>query len=103
MERKLAAILCGDVFGYSRLIGEDEEATLRTFTSHRKLVAGVIVYQSLPVMNTTIATAARISAYSVIVWPLFHSDNPLLELRSRSERLGRRWSWPHAFRASGSP
>jgi len=24
MERKLAAILCADVFGYSRLMGEDE-------------------------------------------------------------------------------
>jgi adenylate cyclase len=32
MERKLAAILCADVFGYSRLMGEDEEATLRTLT-----------------------------------------------------------------------
>src|SRR3984893_226736 len=35
MERKLAAILCTDVFGHSRLMGEDEEATLRTLTSHR--------------------------------------------------------------------
>jgi class 3 adenylate cyclase len=38
VERKLAAILCADVFGYSRLMGEDEEATLRTLTSHRKLI-----------------------------------------------------------------
>ncbi len=38
MERKLAAILCADVFGYSRLMGEDEEATLHTLTSHRKLI-----------------------------------------------------------------
>jgi tetratricopeptide (TPR) repeat protein len=38
MERKLAAILCADVFGYSRLMGEDEEATLRTLTSYRKLI-----------------------------------------------------------------
>ena len=29
MERKLAAILCADVHGYSRLMGEDEEATIR--------------------------------------------------------------------------
>jgi hypothetical protein len=27
MERKLTAILCADVYGYSRLMGEDEEAT----------------------------------------------------------------------------
>ena len=38
MERKLAAILCADVYGYSRLMGEDEEATLHTLTSHRKLI-----------------------------------------------------------------
>jgi len=38
MERKLAAILCADVYGYTRLMGEDEEATLRTFTSRRKLI-----------------------------------------------------------------
>jgi adenylate cyclase len=38
LERKLTAILCADVHGYSRLMGEDEEATLRTLTSHRKLI-----------------------------------------------------------------
>jgi adenylate cyclase len=38
MERKLTAILCADVYGYSRLMGENEEATLRTLTSHRKLI-----------------------------------------------------------------
>jgi len=26
VERKLTAILCADVFGYSRLMGENEEA-----------------------------------------------------------------------------
>jgi adenylate cyclase len=38
MERKLTAILCADVHGYSRLMGEDEEATLRTLTSHRGII-----------------------------------------------------------------
>ncbi len=42
VERKLTAILCADVFGYSRLMGEDEEATLRTLTSYRKLIDGLI-------------------------------------------------------------
>ena len=36
MERKLTAILCADVHGYSRLMGEDEEATLRTLSVYRK-------------------------------------------------------------------
>src|SRR5690348_16466062 len=42
MERKLTAILCADVFGYSRLMGEDEEATLRTLSSHRKVIDSLI-------------------------------------------------------------
>jgi adenylate cyclase len=42
MERKLTAILCADVYGYSRLMGEDEEATLRTLSSHRKLIDSLI-------------------------------------------------------------
>jgi adenylate cyclase len=42
LERKLAAILCADVYGYSRLMGEDEEATLLTLTSHRKLIDSAI-------------------------------------------------------------
>jgi class 3 adenylate cyclase len=42
MERKLTAILCADVYGYSRLMGEDEEATLRALSSHRKLIDSLI-------------------------------------------------------------
>jgi adenylate cyclase len=42
LERKLAAILCADVYGYSRLMGEDEEATVHTLSSHRKIIDGLI-------------------------------------------------------------
>ena len=42
MERKLTAILCADAYGYSRLMGEDEEATLHTLSSYRKIIAGLI-------------------------------------------------------------
>src|SRR5216684_3557142 len=42
MERKLTAILCADVFGYSRLMGENEEVTLRTLSSYRKLIDSLI-------------------------------------------------------------
>ncbi len=38
MERKLAAILCADVAGYSRLMGQDEVATLATLTAYRKII-----------------------------------------------------------------
>src|ERR1700720_1317690 len=42
MDRKLTAILCADVHGYSRLMGGDEEATHRTLTSYRKLIDSLI-------------------------------------------------------------
>jgi hypothetical protein len=35
MERKLAAIFSADVQAYSRLMGEAEEATVRTLTAYR--------------------------------------------------------------------
>ncbi len=42
MERKLTAILSADVEGYSRLMGQDEEATIRTLTSHRQVMTFLI-------------------------------------------------------------
>jgi adenylate cyclase len=42
VQRKLAAILSADVEGYSRLMGQDEAATVRTLATCRDLVAGVI-------------------------------------------------------------
>ena len=42
LERKLTAILSADVEGYSRLMGEDVEATVRTLTDHRRAMADLI-------------------------------------------------------------
>jgi len=42
MERKLAAIFSTDVAGYSRLMGDDEEGTIRTLTAYRALIASLI-------------------------------------------------------------
>src|SRR5215469_15403540 len=42
MERKLTAILCADVYGYSRLMEEDEEATLRTLSAYRTIIDRLI-------------------------------------------------------------
>ena len=40
-KRKLTAIMSADVVGYSRLMGEDEEGTIRTLTEYRKLISGL--------------------------------------------------------------
>jgi len=42
LERKLTAILCADVHGYSRLMGDNEEATVRTLASHRRIIDALI-------------------------------------------------------------
>src|ERR671911_1723572 len=42
MERKLAAIFSTDVAGYSRLMGDDEEATIRTLTAYRAVISSLI-------------------------------------------------------------
>jgi adenylate cyclase len=41
-KRKLTAILIADVEGYSRLMGEDEEATVRTLTTYREVLTTLI-------------------------------------------------------------
>jgi len=41
-KRKLAAILSSDVKGYSRLMGEDEEGTIRTLNAYLKAITGSI-------------------------------------------------------------
>jgi adenylate cyclase len=43
MERRLAAIVCPDVAGYSRMMGADEEGTHATFKAHRSAVYPVIL------------------------------------------------------------
>ncbi|MFB0520242.1 MAG: adenylate/guanylate cyclase domain-containing protein [Desulfatiglandales bacterium] len=42
VKRKLAAILSADVKGYSRLMGEDEEWTVRTLSAYRKIIRNLI-------------------------------------------------------------
>jgi class 3 adenylate cyclase len=42
MARRLAAILSADVAAYSRLMGEDEEATVRTVTVYRDVIAALV-------------------------------------------------------------
>ena len=41
-KRKLAAILMADVAGYSRLMGDDEAATVRTLKAYREVFSSNI-------------------------------------------------------------
>jgi len=42
VNRRLAAILSADAKGYSRLMDEDEEATIRTLSGHREVMVGTV-------------------------------------------------------------
>ncbi len=42
LKRKLAAILSADVKGYSRLMGEDEEWTVRTLNAHKGVIRNLV-------------------------------------------------------------
>jgi hypothetical protein len=43
MKRKIAAIFAADIAGYSRLVAEDEEETLRRLASYRQVTDDFIV------------------------------------------------------------
>jgi len=42
VKRKISAILSADVVGYSKLMGEDEETTVRTMESYRETISSLI-------------------------------------------------------------
>jgi adenylate cyclase len=51
-KRKLTAILSADVEGYSRLMGDDEEATVRTLTAYREVLTALIQQHNGKVLDS---------------------------------------------------
>ena len=71
-KRKLTAILSADVEGYSRLMGEDEDATIRILTAYRELMGCV---QNRPNMNFQCKLNQYITSkdYELpIIYSIFH-------------------------------
>jgi adenylate cyclase len=52
IQRRLAAIFCADVAGYTRLMNTDERGTLRLLTSHREITDREIERQGGRIANT---------------------------------------------------
>lgn len=96
MARKLAAILIADVKGYSRLMGEDEAATIQTLTVHQALIATVVQqYQgrviSSPGDNVLAEFASVVDAVecAVAIQRELHARNSELPVHRRMEfRIG---------------
>ncbi len=53
VQRKLTTILAADVEGYSRLMGADEEATLKTLKIYREIIDSLIAKQNGRLVGTT--------------------------------------------------
>jgi adenylate cyclase len=96
MRRKLAAILSADVAEYSRLMEEDEEATIRTVTAYREVIATLVrqhhgrVVDS-PGDNLLAEFASVVDAVqcAVAIQRELHARNTVLPLRRRMQfRLG---------------
>jgi adenylate cyclase len=51
-KRKLTAILSADAVEYSRLMGEDEEATVRTITAYREVLTTLIQQHNGKVLDS---------------------------------------------------
>ena len=52
MERKLAVIFSADVQGYSRLMGDDEEATIHTLTAYRDVMTNLVEHHHGHIVDT---------------------------------------------------
>src|SRR5258706_8466528 len=53
MERRLSAIVCADVAGYSRMMGADEAGTHAAFKAHRSAVHPVILNHGGRILKNT--------------------------------------------------
>ncbi|MBV9561131.1 MAG: tetratricopeptide repeat protein [Bradyrhizobium sp.] len=53
MERRLAAIVCADVAGYSRMMGADEAGTHATFKAHRAAIHPIILNHGGRIVKST--------------------------------------------------
>jgi adenylate cyclase len=53
MERRLAAIVCADVAGYSRMMGADEAGTHAAFKAHRSAIYPIILNHGGRIVKNT--------------------------------------------------
>ena len=85
LPRKLAAILYADVAGYSRLTGEDEDATHRTLSEYLDRISGVIESNRGQVMHY--AGDAVLARFDAVVDAVSAAVAIQSELKARNESL----------------
>src|SRR5271167_3949643 len=85
LERKLATILSADVAEFSRLMGEDEEQTLRTFRGHKEVFESLVAMHRGRVFNT--AGDAILAEFSSAVEAVRCATDIQSALRTRNDQL----------------
>ncbi|MGJ5006705.1 adenylate/guanylate cyclase domain-containing protein [Bradyrhizobium oligotrophicum] len=96
MERRLAAILCADVAGYSRMMGIDEDGTHAAFKAHRGAIHPIILNHAGRIVKHTgdgflleFATAASAIQFGIEMQSLMAERNADLPSdRNMRFRLG---------------
>src|ERR1700752_1063983 len=89
VERKLTAILCADVYGYSRLMGGDEEATLVTLTAHRRIIDSFFVNSAGDSVLAEFASVVEAVNCAVAIQTALKAENTKLPPERRMEfRIG---------------
>jgi adenylate cyclase len=85
LERKLATILSADVAEFSRLMGEDEEQTLRTFRGHKKVFESLVAMHRGRIFNT--AGDAILAEFGSAVEAVRCATDIQAALRTRNDQL----------------
>jgi len=85
IERKLATILSADVAEFSRLMGEDEEQTLRVFRGHKKIFESLVATHRGRIFNT--AGDAILAEFSSTVEAVRCATDVQPALRTRNDQL----------------
>jgi class 3 adenylate cyclase len=85
LERKLATILSADVAEFSRLMGEDEEDTLRTFRGHKQVFESLVAMHRGRVFNT--AGDAILAEFGSAVEAVRCATDIQAALRTRNDNL----------------
>jgi class 3 adenylate cyclase len=85
LERKLATILSADVAEFSRLMGEDEEQTLRTFRGHKQVFESLVAMHRGRIFNT--AGDAILAEFGSAVEAVRCATDIQTALRTRNDQL----------------
>jgi adenylate cyclase len=85
VKRKLAAILSADVKGYSRLMGEDEEGTIRTLNAYKEVLTGFVQKHQGRVVGT--AGDSMLAEFASVVDAVRCAVGIQEELKGRNKEL----------------